>query len=413
MAFKALGLAPELVRAVTEQGYTEPTPIQQEAIPVGLEGRDVVGSAQTGTGKTAAFLLPIIQRLQNGRRENGRRNGRAGMRALVLVPTRELAEQVTTSAREYGRHARVQVAAVYGGVAMEPQTKALRNGVEIVVATPGRLLDHMGRGHVNASSLEVLVLDEADRMLDMGFAPDVNRILDALPAERQTMLFSATISADVDRLAQRAMTNHAAIEIGRRAEAAEGVEHVVVAVDRANKRAVLARMLEELPVGRTLVFTRTKWGADKLARHLRHQRRDVASIHGGKTQSARNKALDGFREGTVKILVATDVAARGIDVDNIVMVVNFDVPNDPEVYVHRVGRTARAGASGLALTLLSPDEWLLMRQIENLMGRDFRRDVMPGFEPSVAPVQPEERKASRPAPQGPSLRGRRGRSRRR
>ena len=239
MSFESLGLAPELVKAVAERGYTEPTPIQIEAIPVGLEGRDLVGSAQTGTGKTAAFLLPILQRLDE--------NPRKGTRALVLVPTRELAEQVLESARAYGRHSKLDAVAVYGGVAMDPQTRALRKGVSIVIATPGRLLDLLGRRNTDFSGVEVLVLDEADRMLDMGFAPDVRKILDALPAERQTLFFSATISGDVDRLARRALKDHAAVEIGRRAEAAEGVEHVLVAVDKTEKRGALAKLLGELP----------------------------------------------------------------------------------------------------------------------------------------------------------------------
>ncbi len=404
MSFMSLGLAPELARAVEEQGYTTPTPIQQEAIPVGLEGRDLVGSAQTGTGKTAAFLLPILQRLSPGRRGT--------LRALVLVPTRELAEQVWERAGAYGRHTGLTAVAVYGGVPLAPQTRALRNGVDIVIATPGRLLDHMGRGHVDSSRLEVLVLDEADRMLDMGFAPDVHRILDSLPTERQTLFFSATISGDVDRLARRALRDHAAVEIGERAKAAEGVEHILVAVDKVEKRRVLAKMLAELPMGRTLVFTRTKFGADKLARHLRREGNDVAALHGGKTQSSRTQALDRFRAGTTRVLVATDVAARGIDVEDIAMVVNYDVPRDPEIYVHRVGRTARAGAQGVAVTLMSPDEWLMMRDVEKLMGRTFAREIMPGFEPAVPPIQPEERLAI-PRRQGPSVRGRRGRARRR
>jgi ATP-dependent RNA helicase RhlE len=404
MAFKSLGLHPELLRALEEEGYTEPTPIQKEAIPVGLAGRDVVGSAQTGTGKTAAFLLPILQRFNGGPR------GR--LKALVLVPTRELAEQVLNNVRVYGRYTDVTSVAVYGGVGMEPQTRALKRGVDIVIATPGRLLDHMGRGHVDTSKLEVLVLDEADRMLDMGFAREVQQILRAVPSERQTMLFSATISGDVDRLARRAMKEHAAVEIGRRAEAAHGVEHVLVAVDRSEKRNVLAKMLQEIPEGRTLVFTRTKFGADKLAHQLRRAGNDVAAIHGGRTQASRNQALDRFKSGKIRVLVATDVAARGIDVDNIVMVVNYDVPADPEIYVHRVGRTARAGARGVALTLLSPHEWLMMQDVEKLMGRTFLREVVPGFEPSVAPIQPKPQDAM-PEKQGRSVRPRRGRARRR
>ncbi|HEX4562085.1 MAG TPA: DEAD/DEAH box helicase [Gemmatimonadales bacterium] len=392
MPFSALGLMPELVRAVAEEGYERPTPIQQETIPLALEGRDLIGSAQTGTGKTAAFMLPILQRLA--------KTGKTGAtRALVLVPTRELAEQVATSARAYGRHLMVTAAAVYGGVGMEPQTKALTRGVDVVVATPGRLLDHMERGHVNFSRLEVLVLDEADRMLDMGFAPDVNRILRGLPVERQTMLFSATISREVDALARKALNGHASVEIGRRAQTAEGIEHVIVAVDKAKKKDVLVAILQAKPEGQTLVFTRTKYGADKLVTHLKKSGIPAHALHGDKAQSHRQRTLDEFRDGRTEILVATDIAARGIDVDGIRMVVNFDVPNDPEAYVHRVGRTARAGAQGLGLTLISPDEWLMMADVEKLIGRSFPREVIPGFEPSVPPLQPKPMKevAAKPA----------------
>jgi ATP-dependent RNA helicase RhlE len=377
MPFTSLGLAPELVRAVADEGYELPTPIQREAIPLALAGRDLIGSAQTGTGKTAAFLLPILQRLSTGPQHV--------LRALILVPTRELAEQVVESARTYGRHLQVTAAAIYGGVGMEPQTRALARGVDIVVATPGRLLDHIGRGHLNFSRIEVLVLDEADRMLDMGFAPDVRRILDELPAERQTMLFSATISADVDRLAQRAMPGHASVEIGRRAAPADGVEHVLVAVDKLQKRGALAKVLLAKPAGQTLVFTRTKYGADKLVTFLRRENIMAHAIHGDKAQSHRQRTLELFRSGEADILIATDIAARGIDVDGIRMVVNFDVPTDPEVYVHRVGRTARAGHRGVALTLMSPDEWLLVADIEKLIGQSFPREVVPGFEPVAKP----------------------------
>ncbi len=405
MSFESLGLAPELLRAVKDEGYSEPTPIQEQAIPMGLAGKDIVGSAQTGTGKTAAFLLPILQRLMNG--------PLGTLRAMILTPTRELAEQILIAAQAYGRHTGVKAVAVYGGVGMAPQTRALRQGVDIVAATPGRLLDHMGRGHVDSSKLEVLVLDEADRMLDMGFAPDVLRIIESLPSKRQTMCFSATISADVDRLARRALNKHAEVEIGRRAEVADGVEHILVAVDRTNKREALLRMLQEVPgKGRTLVFTRTKHGADKLAFYLRREDVNVSALHGGKTQIARDKALARFKDGKTEVLVATDVAARGIDIDDILMVVNYDVPHDSEVYIHRVGRTARAGGFGVALTLMSPDEWLLMRDVEKLMGRSFHRDVVPGLEPSIMPLQPEERAemVKRPAR---SVMGRRGGARRR
>src|ERR1700694_670831 len=404
MPFTALGLAPELVRAVADEGYSQPTPIQLEAIPLALAGRDLIGSAQTGTGKTAAFVLPILQRLADG--------DRGVLRALVLVPTRELAEQVVTSIRAYGRHTHLKGAAVYGGVGMEPQTRALRHGADIVVATPGRLLDHMERGHVNFSKLEVLVLDEADRMLDMGSAPDVRRILNALPAARQTMLFSATISPEVDALARRALNGHASVEIGKRAQPADGIEHVIIAVDKLQKKGALASILKAKPAGQTLVFTRTKYGADKLVTHLRREGIGANALHGDKAQSQRQRTLDQFRAGTAEILVATDIAARGIDVDGIRMVVNYDVPTDAEVYVHRVGRTARAGARGLALTLISPAEWLLMANVEKLIGQRFPREVIPGFEPSVPPLQPRAFDAEVPKPER-SLRPRRGATRRR
>src|SRR5467141_925483 len=404
MPFASLGLAPELVRAVADEGYAHPTPIQSEAIPLALAGRDLIGSAQTGTGKTAAFMLPILQRLQAG--------ARGVLRALILVPTRELAEQVVTSIRAYGRHTHLKGAAVYGGVGMEPQTRALKHGADIVVATPGRLLDHMERGHVNFSKLEVLVLDEADRMLDMGFAPDVRKILNALPDERQTMLFSATISPEVDALARRALNGHASVEIGRRAQPAEGIEHVIVATDKLQKRGVLARILQAKPAGQTLVFTRTKYGAEKLVTFLRREGIPAHAIHGDKAQSHRTRTLDAFRSGEADVLVATDIAARGIDVDGIRMVVNFYVPHEAEVYVHRVGRTARAGARGLALTLLSPDAWLPMGDIEKLVGQIFPREVIPGFEPSVKPLQPKPLHAEQPK-QGRSVRARTGGRRRR
>ena len=403
MPFAALGLAPELVRAVADEGYEQPTPIQSEAIPLALAGRDLIGSAQTGTGKTAAFVLPILQRLSTG--------PRGVLRALILVPTRELAEQVATSIRAYGRHTHVKGAAVYGGVGMEPQTHALRQGVDMIVATPGRLLDHMERGHADFSRLQVLVLDEADRMLDMGFAPDVKRILNALPDERQTMLFSATISPEVDALARRALNGHASVEIGRRAQAAEGIEHVIIACDKLQKRGALGAILKAKPAGQTLIFTRTKYGADKLVTFLKREGIAANALHGDKAQSHRTRTLNQFREGSAEILVATDIAARGIDVDGIRMVVNFDVPTDPEVYVHRVGRTARAGARGLALTLISPDEWLLMADVERLIGQNFPREVIPGFEPSVPPLQPRLAIAETTKPER-SLRPRRGGKRR-
>ena len=401
--FETLGLGPEILRALERRGYREPTPIQRKAIPAVLAGNDVVGSAQTGTGKTAAFLLPILQRLAGGRRGT--------LRALVLVPTRELAQQVLDNAKVYGRHLDLTSTAIYGGVGMEPQTRALARGVDVVIATPGRLIDHIERGHVASDNLEVLVLDEADRMLDMGFAPAVNRIIETLPARYQTLFFSATVTGDVDRLAARLLNDPVAVDIGQRAVAADGVEHVLVAVDRERKSSVLAKMLAEVPEGRALVFTRTKYGADKVGRHLRREGNNVAVLHGGKTQAVRTKTLDRFRRGETRVLVATDVAARGIDVLDIDMVVNYDVPTDPEIYVHRVGRTARAGARGVALTLMALHECIAMRDVERYMGRTLIRETVPGFEPAIPPIQPKERPAARPA--GRSMGPRRGGARRR
>jgi len=402
MPFSSLGLPEPITRGVRAAGYSIPTPIQARAIPLILPGHDLVAAAQTGSGKTAAFLLPILTRLMHGPR---------ALRALILVPTRELAEQVLQSARTYGRHLSLTAAAIYGGVGMEPQTRGLARGIDVLVATPGRLLDHMGRGHVDFSHIEVLVLDEADRMLDMGFAPDVRRILDALPEERQTLLFSATISADVDRLAQRALQGHASVEIGRRAAPADGVEHVLVAVDKLQKRGALARILQAKPAGQTLVFTRTKYGADKLVTFLRREGIAAQAIHGDKAQSTRQRTLDAFRNGAVDILVATEIAARGIDVDGIRMVVNYDVPTDPELYVHRVGRTARAGQRGVGLTLMSPDEWLLVADIEKLVGQVFPREVIPGFEPATRPPEGRLAAVEQPKP-ARSVRMRAGRARR-
>lgn len=403
MPFASLGLRPELVRAVAEEGYGAPTPIQRDTIPLVLAGRDVVGSAQTGTGKTAAFLLPLLQRLaaQPGHH----------LRAVILVPTRELAEQVTERARAYGRHLSLRPLAIYGGVGLDPQIRALRQGADLVIATPGRLLDHQSRGYLDLARVEALVLDEADRMLDMGFAPQVRRILDALPEVRQTLLFSATISADVDRLAQRALRNPAAVETAPRATPAAGIEHGVFAVDQLFKKDALVQILSLEFLRRVLVFTRTKYGADKLARHLKSRDLPAAALHGGKAQSTRLQTLEQFRQGRLRILVATDLAARGIDVDDIELVVNFDVPADPELYVHRVGRTARAGAHGLALTLMSPAEWVLMADIERLIGRSFPRDTVPGFEPAMVPLH-TPRRSRPPARPGPSLGNRRGARRR-
>jgi ATP-dependent RNA helicase RhlE len=383
MPFSTLGLAPEIERSVRDAGYETPTPIQEKAIPHLLEGRDLVGCAQTGTGKTAAFTLPILHRLRAGVR------GR--VRALILTPTRELAAQIAESVRTYGRHVNLKSATVYGGVGFQPQIDALRRGVDILIATPGRLLDHMGRGHADFRHLEVLVLDEADRMLDMGFIKDVRRIIKALPARRQTLLFSATMPDEIRRLAAEILRDPVNVEVApRRSAPAQGVQHVVMQVPAARKRDLLAHLLRTEAQGQVLVFTRTKHGANKLARQLEGQGHAVTALHGNKSQSQRTRALSEFKSGTARVMVATDIAGRGLDVEGIGHVVNFDLPNVPEDYVHRVGRTARAGATGHAISLMSPEERPHMRAIEALIGKAIERRVVEGF-PATAELADSQR----------------------
>ncbi len=372
MSFVELNLAPEIARAVKEEGYEAPTPIQEGAIPGILAGRDLIGCAQTGTGKTAAFTLPILHRLRAGTR------GR--LRALILTPTRELALQVSESLRVYGRHLKIDSAVVHGGVGLEPQQARLRRGVDILVATPGRLLDLMTRGNVDFRSLEVLVLDEADRMLDMGFIKDVRRIVAALPARRQTLLFSATMPDEIRRLTREILRDPLNIEVApRRSTPPVGVRQTLLPVIAGRKRELLAHLLETEARGQTLVFTRTKHGANRLARDLEGRGHSVAVLHGNRSQSQRTRALESFRGGRARVLVATDIAGRGIDVEGIAHVVNFDLPNVPEDYVHRIGRTARAGATGDAISLVSPEDHPHVRGIETLIGHVIERRVMQGF----------------------------------
>jgi len=382
VSFSELNLAPEIARAVREQGYEAPTPIQEKAIPGVLAGRDLIGCAQTGTGKTAAFTLPILHRLRAG--------ARGRLRALILTPTRELALQVAESLRAYGRHLRLDSAVVHGGVGLEPQQAKLRRGVDILVATPGRLLDLMGRGNVDFRSLEVLVLDEADRMLDMGFIRDVRRIVRALPARRQTLLFSATMPDEIRRLAREILRDPVNVEVApRRSAPAAGVRQTLLPVATVRKRDLLAHLLETEARGLTLVFTRTKHGANKLARHLEGRGHAVALLHGNRSQAQRTRALDSFRGGRARVMVATDIAGRGIDVEGIAHVVNYDLPNVPEDYVHRIGRTARAGATGDAISLVSPEDHPHVRGIEVLIGHAIDRRVMQGFaEDAAAPRRP-------------------------
>jgi ATP-dependent RNA helicase RhlE len=364
-SFSELALIEPLQRALRAENYQTPTPIQVEAIPHLLAGRDVLGVAQTGTGKTAAFALPILQRLAERRATPAPKSARA----LVLTPTRELALQIDESFRRYGRHLHLRQALVFGGVGQQPQVAALARGVDILVATPGRLLDLMNQRHVRFDGLAVLVLDEADRMLDMGFIRDVKRIIAALPTERQTLLFSATMPGDIAELAKSVLRAPVKVAVTPVSSTVERIDQRVLFVDGGSKRALLAEVLRDPGIARALVFARTKHGADRIARDLERGRVSAAALHGNKSQSARQRALESFRAGRVRVLVATDIAARGIDIDGITHVINFDLPNVPESYVHRIGRTARAGTSGVALSFCSSEERVFLRDIERLTRR--------------------------------------------
>ena len=381
MTFSSLGLAAELLRAVDDQGYTEPTPIQQQAIPLVLQGRDLLASAQTGTGKTAGFTLPILHYLSQGTASKAK--GRRMPRALILTPTRELAAQVGDSVSTYGKYVPLRSAVVFGGVKMVPQIQALRRGVDLLVATPGRLLDHLGQGTVDLKSVEILVLDEADRMLDMGFIHDIRKVMAAIPEQRQTLLFSATFSKAVKRLADDLLVNPATIEVAPENTVAETVDQIVHPVDRDRKRELLSHMIGFHNWQQVLVFTRTKHGANRLAEKLAKDGLSTAAIHGNKTQAARTRALSNFKRGKVRVLVATDIAARGLDIDQLPHVVNFELPTVPEDYVHRIGRTGRAGNVGRAVSLVCGDEYGLLVSIERLIQQDLPRDVVPGYEPST------------------------------
>ncbi|HKO17109.1 MAG TPA: DEAD/DEAH box helicase [Gemmatimonadaceae bacterium] len=369
--FAALGLSGVVLRAIRDAGYTEPTPIQAQAIPLVLRGRDVMGLAQTGTGKTAAFTLPIIERLVGGPRRT---------RALILTPTRELCVQVEESFRRYAAHAPLGVVAVYGGVPLEPQERALREGVDVIVATPGRLIDHLERQNVVFDELEVLVLDEADRMLDMGFAPQINRVVRDIPAYRQTLLFSATMPPEVEALARRYLRKPILVQVGRRSAAASTVTHYVYPVPRERKSALLAALLQREAMDSVLVFTRTKHGADRVVRHLEREAISAAAMHADKSQVQRERALRDFKEGRVRVLVATDIAQRGLDISGITHVINYDVPQQAEDYVHRIGRTGRAANEGDAFTFMAPDEIAMVRSIERVIGQPIPRISVPGYD---------------------------------
>lgn len=365
--FSDLDLSEPILRALRSEGYERPTPIQREAIPPALRGRDVLGCAQTGTGKTAAFALPIIQRLGDGPRAGARRP-----RALILTPTRELAAQIGESLSRYGRHTKIRHAVIYGGVNQKPQVSALLRGVDVLVATPGRLLDLRRQGHVGLDRVEIAVLDEVDRMLDMGFLRDVEELMKAVPKNRQTLLFSATMPAPIARLAEARLRDPVRVSVTPVSSTADRIAQRVLLVQRADKRALLSELLEDERIKQALVFTRTKHGANRLAKQLNAS--DVASdaIHGNKSQSARLRALEGFKQGKVRVLVATDIAARGIDVDGVTHVINYDLPVEPESYVHRIGRTGRAGASGTALSFCDAEEIEHLRGIERLLRQPLK-----------------------------------------
>ena len=380
MSFANFGLSDEIIRAVTERGYTVPTPIQLQAIPAVLAGGDLLAGAQTGTGKTAGFTLPILHRLSD-KSVKGPSSGRPPIRALILVPTRELAAQVEESVRDYGKYLKLSSMIMIGGVNINPQITRLKSRVDILVATPGRLLDHVQQKTLDLSHVEILVLDEADRMLDMGFIRDIRKILALLPKQRQNLLFSATLSDEIQILADNLLNKPVMIEVSRRNATADKVTHVVHPVDRERKRDLLAHLIKLHRWQQVLVFTRTKHGANKLAEYLVASGIPSLAIHGNKSQAARTRALAEFKTGTLPVLVATDIAARGIDISDLPHVVNFELPNVAEDYVHRIGRTGRAGAEGDAVSLVCVDERKLLSDIERLIKRDLPSKIISGFEP--------------------------------
>jgi len=378
MTFETLGLSPALLRALAENNYTTPTPIQEQAIPLALAGHDLLGGAQTGTGKTAAFALPLLQRLSKLTPPNGPRKPRA----LILTPTRELAVQVADSLRTYGKHLRLNTTTIYGGAGMGPQMDNLRRGVDILVATPGRLIDHLERGTAKLDEIEVLVLDEADRMLDMGFLPAIKRILNRVPKERQTLLFSATFEDQIKSLALEFMRNPQQVQVTARNTIAETIVHRAHPVDGSRKRDLLIEILSKRHTDQVLIFGKTKHGCNRLAEQLETAGLKAVAIHGNKSQAQRQKALNLFKAGKARVLVATDVAARGLDIPNLPLVINHDLPMVAEDYIHRIGRTGRAGAQGEALSLVSPEEGGLLRQIQRMLKVDLVMDVIEGFAPS-------------------------------
>ena len=389
MPFDQLGLAPSLLEAVAAAGYSEPTPIQAKAIPAVLNGQDVLAAAQTGTGKTAAFTLPLLHRLGETQQKKPR--------VLVLAPTRELAAQVNESVQTYGKSGSIRSTVIFGGVGYQPQIGQFKKGVDIVVATPGRLLDLLQQGHADLSHIETLVLDEADRMLDMGFIHDIKKVLKYVPAKRQTLLFSATFSNDIRKLASGLLNKPVEIDVAPRNATADRIDQKVVMVEKSRKRAVLSHLIKENNWHQVLVFARTKHGSNRLCKQLETDGLPSAALHGNKSQNARTKALEGFKNGKIQVLVATDIAARGIDIDSLPHVVNYELPNISEDYVHRIGRTGRAGGSGEAVSLVGPDERKFLKDIEKLIGQQIERMTVEGVDLRAGPGdEPDDRPARRP-----------------
>jgi ATP-dependent RNA helicase RhlE len=376
MSFNSFGLTAGILRAVSEQGYTTPTPIQSLTIPAVLDNRDIMAGAQTGTGKTAGFVLPVLQIL-GSTSSRGHRH----VRCLILTPTRELAAQVGQSVRTYGKYTSIRSTEVYGGVNINPQIKALQKGVDILVATPGRLLDHVEQKTVDLSAVEIFILDEADRMLDMGFINDIRRVIRLLPKKRQNLMFSATYSREIRGLANTLLHNPEVIQVTPQNSAAEAVKHTVYPVDHSRKREMLVELIKSNNWHQVLVFIRMKHTASRLAEQLNKAGIHASSIHGDKTQSQRTRALKNFKDGKLTVLVATDVASRGLDIQQLPLVINYELPNEAENYIHRIGRTGRAGNTGLAISLVAPDEMGLLDDIEHLLNQDIEKIVMPGFEP--------------------------------
>jgi ATP-dependent RNA helicase RhlE len=387
MTFDSLGLSEPLLRAIAKKGYTEPSPIQEKAIPVVLQQKDVLASAQTGTGKTAGFVLPILQLLDQGQKQRHR-----PIRSLVLTPTRELAAQIYENVKEYSCFIDFKSTVIFGGVNQNPQVRTLKSGVDLLVATPGRLLDLVNQGHLRLDRVEILVLDEADRMLDMGFIHDIKRVLNLLPQKRQNLLFSATFSNQIKNLAGSLLSNPVRVSATPENSTAEMVSQKVYRVDKGRKPALITKLISEGDWSQVLIFTRTKHGANRLAKKLDQQGITSAAIHGNKTQGARTRALAGFKKGEIRVLVATDIAARGLDIPLLPHVVNFELPNISEDYVHRIGRTGRAGASGEAISLVCADELDYLRGIEKLLKKKIEISVVAGYEPEFTEPTPKEKK---------------------